>query len=780
MPKKILIFLSLIMALIILSGCQPPTATTKATSTVKASPSTILVPTITATPAEGLSNVSPLQKLRIINQSNIHIQNLVVVFPDERIAFGDVSGVASTNYRDVPQGVYRYAAYTFEVNGQKYDQPVVDWVGETPMQGEKFTFIIDVDPARWQSEAQMIQLVKVSIDQSVEDPLPVLNPTLRIGKGSPTSLAVSSDGQWMAISTQFGVYLYHTSTFTESWFAPLPEKAGLVIFDPKSEHLGVVLENAIVILDVDNGKLVTRLEDAGNSFAWSPDGRRLVSGSGCEQVTVWDTINGASLKELSGGKCSEGYSGIKVAWAADGRIYGVSMGPKIFAWEGDTYAPMEDFSGEGAKDTWISNIIAAPVGNLLAQYDGMGMPIVAIVDTKQNRQIHLLDHQVNGGITALAWAPDGQHLAVAYSMDTGLILIWNASTGQVEQKIEGYYANSGLVWSEDGNTFFGLQSPDGQINAVYVSTGSVLRSLGGHAFVGSFLTWTQEGLVSTNGTAITWWDPASGDSVRQDIVGSPKQRVNSWPPTGPGTYLFTVNHRFHQVGSLNFKNPLQGDNSQYPFPTAWSWDGSRLADPTLVWDTGTGKLLSQLNDPMQQHRPDKVAWSPDGKRIASADSLNMQKPVIWDAQSGKVLFTLQAETGKLKPLWLELAWSPDGKKLAAVGSLWHRDSGRDEGMIMIWDTDTGQKEHLLTAGMNGYRLWTLAWSPDNRFIASGTTGTEIFVWNVVNDSPIAKLMGHRDIIDRLAWSPESNRLASVARDGTLQIWDLSSLEKALN
>lgn len=780
MPKKTLIFSALIMALIILSSCQPPAATTEATSTVKVTPSTVFVPTIPATPAENLSSISPLQKLRIINKSNILLHDLVVVFPDEQIEFGNVPGETTTEYRDVLKGVYSYAAYKVEVNGQKYEQTVADWVGETPMQGENFSYIIDVDPERWQTEGQVIQLVKVSIDQSVEVPLPVLNPTLQIGKGSPTSLAVSPDGEWMAISTQFGVYLYHANTFAESWFTPFSEKAGLVIFDPKSEHLGVVLDNAIVILDVDNGKLETRLEDAGNSFAWSPDGRRLVSGSGCRQVTVWDTLNSASLIELSGSKCSEGYSGMKVTWAADGRIYGVSMGTKIFAWEGDTYTPVEDFSAEGAKDTRISKIIAAPVGNLLAQYDSMGMPIVAIVDTKQNRQIHLLDQEVNWGNTTLAWAPNGEYLAVAYGIQTGLILIWNARTGQVEQKIEGYHTTPGIGWSTDGKTLFGLLSPDGKINAVTVRTGSALRSLGGHTSVGNFLTWTQEGIASTNGTAITWWNPVSGDSLRQDIVGSPKQWMNSWPPTGPENYLFTINYRFHQVGSFNFKNPLQGDNSQYPFPTAWSWDGGRLADPTHIWDSETGNLLSQLQDPKQQHPPDQVAWSPDGKRIASADSLNMQRPVIWDAKTGKVLFTLQAETGKLEPLWLELAWSPDGKKLAAVGSLWHRDSGKDEGMVLIWDTDTGQQDHLLTAKMNGYRLWTVAWSPDNRFLACGTTGSEIFVWNMVNDTPMARLMGHRDIIDRLAWSPESNQLASVARDGTLQIWDLSSLEKAVN
>ena len=771
--KKALIFSAILSFAILLSTCQLPVATTEATSTVQVTPSDTSVPTLTATPAGGLATTSPMQKLRIINQSDIALHNMVVRFPDERIEFGDIPGGTTTDYRDVSQGVYRYAAYDVEVNGQSYQQPVVDWVGETPIPGENFTYIIEVDPARWQTEGQVIQLVQVSTDQPEEVALPVLNPTLRIGKGSPTSLAVSPDGQWLAVSTQFGVYLYHASTFAEFWFTPLPEKAGHVIFDPKSEHLGVVSDAAIIILDVGSGKMLARLEGAGDSFAWSPDGQRLVSGSGCEQVTVWDPNNGASLKELSSDKCSEGYSGIKVAWAADGRIYGVSMGTKILAWEGDTYAPVEDFSAEGAKDTWISVLLAAPVGNLLAQYDRMGLPIVAIVDAKQDRQIHLLDQQIGGPITAPAWAPDGQHLAVEYGMDTGLILIWNAQTGQVEQKIEGYYTAPGLGWSPDGKTLFGPQTLDGQINAVAVSNGKVLRSLGGHSSVGTFLTWTHEGLASTNGAAITWWNPVSGESLRQEMVGTYHEWVSSWPPTGPGTYLFTGDQT-HQVGSVSSKRPLASDNNSYPFHTAWAWDGGRLADPTHVWDAGTGKLLSQLQDPAQQHTPDQVAWSPDGKRLASADSLNMQPPVIWDAQTGKVLFTLQVETGELKPLWLGLAWSPDGKKLAAVGALMHLDSGADEGMILIWNAETGKQEQLLTTGMNDYRLWTVAWSPDGRFMAVGSTGSDIFLWDMTSSQPLAKLGGHTDISDQLAWSPAGNRLASVARDGTLQIWDLSA------
>ena len=771
------VFISLVL-FAMLTGCAAgPEVSPGVTPGQSTSP---VAPTIPLTESEAKIQAktpdaqSQLQRLRITNQSTFTLHNLVVRFPDERIEFGDVPGGTTTEYREISQGVYRYAAYDVEVNGQKYQQSVVDWIGETPMQGESFTYIIEVDPTRWQTEGQVIQLVQVSMDQPMEVSLPVLNPALRIGKGSPTSLSVSPNGQWVAVSTQFGVYLYHASTFAESWFAPLPEKAGLVLFDPQSERLGVVSSSAIIILDVAKGAVLARLEGAGGSFAWSPDGQRLVSGSGCVKITVWDANNGSSLKELSGGKCSEGYSGVSVAWAADGRIYGVSMGTKILAWEGDTYAQVEDFSAEGAKDTWISILLAAPVGNLLAQYDRMGLPNIAIVDTKQDCQIHLLDQQVNGPITTLAWAPDGQHLAVAYGMDTGLILIWNAQTGQVEKKIEGYYTASGLGWSPDGKTLFGLQTPDGQINAVMVSTSSVLRSLGSHASMGTFLTWTQDGLASTNGAAITWWNPVSGEPLRQEMIGTPQKWVNSWPPTGPGTYLFTSRDQTHQVGSVSSKRPLFSDNNQYPFSSAWCWDGRYLADPTHVWDAGTGKLLSQLQDPTQRHTPDQVAWSPDGKRLASADSLNMQPPVIWDAQTGKVLFILQAETGDLKPLWLGLAWSPDGKKLAAVGALMHPDSGADVDMILIWDAETGKQEQLLTAGMNDYRLWTVAWSPDGRFMAIGSTGSDIFLWDMTSSQPLAKLGGHTDISDQLAWSPAGNRLASVARDGTLQIWDLSA------
>ena len=101
------------------------------------------------------------QKLRVTNQSAFAMQSLHVKFPDEMIEFGDVQPGATTDFMIFTRGVYRYAAYQVLVNGKEYRQPVMDWVGEKPMDGEAFTYILDVDPARWTTEGQVIRLVEV-------------------------------------------------------------------------------------------------------------------------------------------------------------------------------------------------------------------------------------------------------------------------------------------------------------------------------------------------------------------------------------------------------------------------------------------------------------------------------------------------------------------------------------------------------------------------------------------------------------------------------------------
>ena len=76
------------------------------------------------------------QQLRITNSGDTDIKGLVVVFPAgqgwdagiSRIEFGDIPAGQTSEYQNVPSGVYRYAAYEYVLDGDEVRQPVIDWV----------------------------------------------------------------------------------------------------------------------------------------------------------------------------------------------------------------------------------------------------------------------------------------------------------------------------------------------------------------------------------------------------------------------------------------------------------------------------------------------------------------------------------------------------------------------------------------------------------------------------------------------------------------------------
>ena len=83
-------------------------------------------------------------QLRIVNAGPVSLHQLSALFPSDQIAFGDVHPGSTSAYRTVPSGVYRYAAWRFERDGAPVVQPVIDWVGESPMEGEAFTYTLSV------------------------------------------------------------------------------------------------------------------------------------------------------------------------------------------------------------------------------------------------------------------------------------------------------------------------------------------------------------------------------------------------------------------------------------------------------------------------------------------------------------------------------------------------------------------------------------------------------------------------------------------------------------
>jgi WD40 repeat protein len=191
------------------------------------------------------------------------------------------------------------------------------------------------------------------------------------------------------------------------------------------------------------------------------------------------------------------------------------------------------------------------------------------------------------------------------------------------------------------------------------------------------------------------------------------------------------------------------------FSISFCADGKLLAGSDFsgirIWDVAKLREIGKLPDPW----PSSVAFSPDGKIIASAAQNSGIR--IWEPNTGKLI----ARFGKLKEF--KVAFAPNGTKLITAG----------EAGLRVWQRGTWK----LLKTVQGPDAWVgyyrMAIAPQGTAAAT-VTDHRIHIWDWATGQERLAFAGHDSEVCLVTFSSDGTKVLSVSSDRTTRLWEWAS------
>jgi WD40 repeat protein len=416
------------------------------------------------------------------------------------------------------------------------------------------------------------------------------------------------------------------------------------------------------------------------------------------------------------------------------------------------------------RSVTLGAIAYSPDGRTIVAGDQYGW--IDLYDASTGRHSHSFP-PIAGSIDALAFSPDGRRLCAGTLV--GLVTVWDLATRQPIWHLKGHTAKvRSVAFAADGRTLVSA-SEDGTVRLWQLPPRSEHRLL--------MRNWAMQVRVAYS-------------------------RDGRWLAAGgPGTFLWDA-RTYRLVRRLDESCAV-----------AFSPDSKLLAaggadSLVRLWDPFTGRLLRTLSGrPKESNRGHRIitalSFSPDGKLLAAGfGHINWfegnygQIAKVWEVASGTEVAELPHDN--TVPA---LQFSPDGQTLATachdhrirlwqVGSWQQRRSwdgfdfaalafvpdrnqlvtGNGDGVLQLWDADTGELVRVF--GQHAQRVYSLAFSPDGKTLASGS-GADFTVklWSVASGRELRTLRGHTGLVSGVAFAADGKALVSTSEGDGVWLWD---------
>lgn len=300
----------------------------------------------------------------------------------------------------------------------------------------------------------------------------------------------------------------------------------------------------------------------------------------------------------------------------------------------------------------------------------------------------------------------------------------------------------GLSLSRDGQTLLSAGA-DGIIRVWDLQSGQILRTLTGH----------------TNAIYKAEFSP------NEKLIGSSSrdQSVRIWD--------FASGRELHKFEGFNCSVKSVAFSPNGKTVAAAGNDGF-----VKLWDVKTGRELKTL---VHTESPDvdisvySVAFGRNGKKVYAGNGDGTISE--WDVASGEETDIWKAHNDNV----MDLAFSADYRLLAS--------SGNNEAEVKLWDAATGHELRTLgekkTPGLleNSH---VVAFSPNQKMVATSVAGIDqkqqqyvyvrTYVWNVETGEKLFTFEGQKYDVGGLVFTPDNRFLLSGSADRTIKIYDLQT------